>query len=84
MKQLTISLFLLSNALTLFSQATFDQRTSVNAATAILATLSPAQKTIANLPFSDASRIKWSNLPMEQAVRFGIEMKDLADSQRVD
>ncbi len=64
---------------TLFGQSTFDQAPSLKAATAFLATLTPAQKTVANLAFSDSSRTKWSNLPLEQVYRQGIQFKDLAD-----
>jgi len=74
---------LFCSAVTLFGQSTFDQSASIKAATAFLATLTPAQKTVANLALSDSSRTKWSNLPLEQVYRKGIQMNDLADSQRV-
>lgn len=83
MKQITTCIILTISTLQVWSQSKFDQSVSVKAANAILASFSPAQKNIANLPFADSSRVKWSNLPMEQAVRHGIQMKDLSDSQRV-
>lgn len=83
MKLLTSCLFFIFTSSILFSQAKFDQSASVKAATAILNTLSPSQKAVANLSFTDTSRVKWSNLPLEQAVRQGIQMKDLVDTQRI-
>lgn len=64
-------------------QSSFNQSPSFQAVQAFLASLSPAQKAIACLPFSDSSRLKWSNLPQEQVYRKGISFKELADSQRV-
>lgn len=74
---------LIFNTFILFGQSNFDQSASVQTATALLKTLSFAQKTITNLSFQDTSRVKWSNLPLEQVYRQGIQMKDLVDSQRI-
>jgi Protein of unknown function (DUF3500) len=83
MKLQAFSILLILNISTLFGQMSFDQKTSVHAATSILATLSAAQKTVGNLSFDDTSRLKWSNLPMERVLRKGLQFKDLADSQRM-
>jgi hypothetical protein len=83
MKNQVLSLLFILHTLALFGQASFDQNASVNAANAVLKTLNPAQKAIANLSFQDTSRVKWSNLPLEQAYRQGIQFKDLVDSQRM-
>lgn len=83
MKLLTSCVFIICSISFLFSQTKFDASASVEAAAAILNTLSPSQKNVANLSFTDTSRVKWSNLPFEQAVRFGIQMKDLVDTQRI-
>lgn len=64
-------------------QTTFDQTATLKAAQDFMATLNPVQKTVANLALADSSRFKWSNLPLEQVSRMGIQFKDLADSQRV-
>ncbi len=48
-----------------------------------LASLSPEQTKVAHLSFSDSSRLKWSNLPMEETTRQGIQFKDLSDSQKI-
>jgi Protein of unknown function (DUF3500) len=69
--------------LTAFGQTNFDQNASIQAANAVLKTLNPTQKAVANLSFQDTSRLKWSNLPTEQVYRQGIQFKDLADSQRM-
>lgn len=83
MKLILICTILIFNGIELFSQAAFDQNASIKAANTILETLSPAQKAVANLSFDDTSRVKWSNLPLEQAFRQGIQFKDLDDSQRM-
>jgi Protein of unknown function (DUF3500) len=67
----------------LFCQVSFDQNPSLKSVNAFLKTLDATQKGLANLSFEDTSRTKWSNLPFEQVVRKGIQMKDLADSQRI-
>ena len=82
-KILTTCTALLFITLTVVGQSAFDQSTSLKAATDFLASLTPAQKTVANLSFTDSSRVKWSNLPLEQVYRQGIQMKDLDDAQRV-
>ncbi len=79
-----LPILLIINTFVLFGQPYFEQKTSVKAANAILASLSTAQKAIANLPFDDTSRTKWSNLPFGQYTeRKGVHFKDLADSQRM-
>jgi hypothetical protein len=82
-KRLALLILIAQSAILLFAQPPFDQTTSVQAAHVFLKTLSPAQKTVANLPFQDTSRVKWSNLPFESTNRKGIQMKDLTDSQRI-
>lgn len=68
---------------TLNGQTTFDQSATLKSAQAFLASLNPAQKTVANLVLADSSRFKWSNLPLEQVYRQGLQFKDMADSQRL-
>ena len=48
-----------------------------------LTSLSPEQTKIAHLSFADSSRLKWSNLPMEETMRKGIQFKDLTDEQKI-
>ena len=48
-----------------------------------LTSLTPEQTKIAELKFSDSSRLKWSNLPMEETTRQGIQFKDLTDIQKI-
>jgi Protein of unknown function (DUF3500) len=84
MKKIIVTFFLILNSIqSIFCQIHFDQNASLNAANAFLKTVNSAQKPLINLPFEDTSRMKWSNLPYEQVVRKGIQMKDLADSQRI-
>lgn len=83
MKITLLSCLLFSLAFALSGQTEFDQSASKKAAIAFLHTLSPAQKAQANLPFADTSRLHWDNLPMELVTRKGVQMKELADSQRV-
>ncbi|HPH21942.1 MAG TPA: hypothetical protein PLE32_24295, partial [Haliscomenobacter sp.] len=64
-KILTTCTALLFITLTVVGQSAFDQSTSLKVATDFLASLTPAQKTVANLSFTDSSRVKWSNLPLE-------------------
>jgi hypothetical protein len=75
-------LFIIQNTL-IFAQKNFDTASSVDVAKAILATLSPEQRLTTNLSFQDTSRTKWSNLPKESVSRKGIQMNELADSQRI-
>lgn len=81
--KLTICALLAFSTFSVFGQTSFDQTASVNMANSFLSTLSPAQKAVANLTFNDTSRVKWSNLPLEQVYRQGIQFKDLSDTQRV-
>ncbi len=82
-KNIFTFLLILNSIQLLFSQTKFDQKASLKAANDFLKTTNTAQKTLANLPFEDTSRTKWSNLPFEQVIRKGIQWKDLADSQRI-
>jgi hypothetical protein len=82
-KKVFIFFVILSSIQSLFGQIHFDQNASLKAANDFLKTANAAQKTLANLPFEDTSRMKWSNLPFEQVVRKGIQLKDLTDSQRI-
>lgn len=83
MKPLFCCILLVVNVCLLVGQTTFDQSPSVKIASDFLHTLTPNQKAVANLSLNDTSRYKWSNLPMGQVTRQGIQFKDLADSQRV-
>lgn len=74
---------LLLVSIALHGQIVFDQSATLKAAQDFLANLNPAQKAVANLPLADSSRFKWSNLPLEQVYRQGVQFKDLADSQRL-
>ncbi len=65
------------------AQQPYDQTSSVKAANDFLTTLSSSQETIAHLPLNDISRVQWDNLPFELVTRKGIQIKDLADSQRI-
>ena len=68
----------------ILSQVAYSQnktiKTEVNNFTS---SLTQEQKIIAELPFSDSSRLKWSNLPMEETTRQGIQFKDLSDEQKI-
>jgi Protein of unknown function (DUF3500) len=83
MKKQLFSFILILNYFTIFGQTNFDQTASLKAANAFLETLNPAQKSIANLPLSDTSRRKWDNVPFGSVRRFGIQIKDLSDTQRI-
>ncbi len=84
MKKTLFTFFLILHGIqSTFCQHQFDQTASLNAAHTFLKTVTPAQKKLVNLPLNDTSRTKWSNLPFEQVVRKGIQMKDLTDSQRI-
>ena len=82
MKIRIISILLIFNALTVFSQSTFDQMASVKAANAILEILTQAQKTMAQRSFDDTLRLMWTNLPEGQATHHGVSFKDMTDVQR--
>jgi hypothetical protein len=83
MKRLLPFLLLILIPPSVFGQLAFDSTPSLNAANAVLKTLNSSQKTVANLPFQDTSRVKWSNLPFESTERKGIQLKDLTDTQRL-
>jgi hypothetical protein len=83
MKRLLPILLSILIAPSLFGQLIFDSTPLVNGANAVLKTLNSSQKTVANLPFQDSSRVKWSNLPFESTERKGIQLKDLTDTQRL-
>ena len=83
MKNQFIILFLLLNSSLIFGQNNFDQTATLKAANAFLGMLTPAQKAVANLAFSDTSRQKWDNVPMSQVTRHGIQFKDLSDTQHL-
>ncbi len=78
-----LSIFLIFNALTLFSQSNFDQNASIKAANAVLESLTPAQKTVAQRAFDDTLRLIWTNLPEGQATHHGVHFKDMTDTQRM-
>lgn len=82
MRILFISIALLYS-LCATAQRTFNQQPTVQAAQALLHSLSDQQKAKANLPFSDSSRTRWSNFPMEQVTRKGLWFKDLTDTQKI-
>jgi Protein of unknown function (DUF3500) len=82
-KKVFIFFLILNSVQNLFCQVKFDPNVSLKVANAFLKAVNPAQKTLVNLPFEDTSRTKWSNLPFEQVVRKGIQLKDLTDSQRI-
>ena len=66
------------------AQAAFSQnKTIISEVNDFKSLLSQEQKKIAELPFSDSSRLKWSNLPMEETTRQGIQFKDLSDEQKI-
>ena len=80
-KQLTFLLFFGFYAA--FSQTTFNQTATIEAANKVLASLNPELKTKMNLAFTDKDRQVWSNLPYEQVWRLGVRMDSLSDAQRV-
>jgi Protein of unknown function (DUF3500) len=82
MKNILLYFFLLKTLIG-YSQSVFDQKPTVAAAKALLSTLSAEQKSKVSLNFADTSRTKWSNLPMESAVRQGLWWNDLADTQKI-
>ncbi len=83
MKKLLFLLSFICHTALVVGQADFDQNASVKAANAFLGTLDATQKSVANLPFGDSSRVSWSNLPAESVARRGIQFKDLTDAQRM-
>ncbi len=83
MKIHIISILLIFNTITLFSQSSFDQMPSVKAANAILETLTAVQKTMAQRSFDDTLRLKWTNLPEGQATHHGVPFKNMTDAQRM-
>lgn len=83
MKYYFILSFFLFNMLIVAGQQNFNPTLSVNAANILLSTLSSSQIKITQLPYSDSSRVQWDNLPFELVTRKGIQIKDLADSQRI-
>jgi hypothetical protein len=83
MKNQLLTLVLILHTIAVFGQNNFDQSASLNAANAILASLTSAQKLVANLSFSDTSRRKWDNVPFGSVERHGIQFKDLSDAQRI-
>lgn len=68
----------------LISAQIFDQRPAVAAANHFLSSLSEGQKKITLRSMADTNRTRWSNLPLEQAVRDGIRLDDLNDEQRMN
>lgn len=60
----------------------FDQKPVVDAAKTFIASLTPLQKNIAVRTISDSARMRWSNLPLEQAFRDGLRLDDMNDEQR--
>jgi hypothetical protein len=83
MKNQVFTLFLFLNCSLVFGQTNFDQTATLKAANAFLELLTPDQKRVANLAFSDTSRQRWNNVPMGQVTRHGIQFKDLSDTQRI-
>jgi hypothetical protein len=82
MKNTLICLFLFKTIVT-YSQSTFDQKPTVEAAQNLLTSLTAEQKTKANLGFDDTSRTQWSNFPMEQVTRQGLWLNDMTDAQKM-
>jgi hypothetical protein len=82
MKNTLLCLFLLTTLIA-YSQTAFDQKATVAAAKALISTLNTAQKDKVCLGLNDTSRFKWSNFPMETAIRQGLWWNDLADSQKM-
>ena len=83
MKKNFISVILLLQIFFVPGQPPYDQTPSVKAANDFLTTLTTSQEKIAHLSFNDSSRVHWDNLPFELVTRKGIQIKDLADSQRI-
>ncbi len=75
--------FLLFTSNILFAQTAFEQGASVQLANKFLNLLNADQKNSVVRPFDDATRKTWANVPLAEVARPGIELKDLADSQRV-
>ena len=83
MKNQFITFFFIFSCSLVFGQNSFDQTATLKAANAFLDMLTPAQKSVANLAFSDTSRRKWDNVPMGQVTRHGIQFRDLSDTQHL-
>jgi hypothetical protein len=54
----------------------------VSAAQKFLASLTPAQTALASLPFGDAKKANWNNLPPSFAPRAGVTFRDLTPEQQ--
>ena len=65
------------------AQGTFDRLASVNVANELSSTYTVEQDAIGRLDFNDPSRLLWSNLPLGDVTRKGIQIKDFSDQQRV-
>lgn len=81
MKTLFIRFCALCIVLNLHAQS-FDQKTVVDAANVFIASLTQPQKNITIRAMSDSARVRWSNLPLEQAFRDGLRLDDMTDEQR--
>ena len=69
----------LNSSLRAAEQESTKPRSPSQSAKAFLATLEPAQKQKAQLPFSDERRLEWHFIPME--TRKGLPLRDMTDVQ---
>lgn len=77
--------FIVLFCFTYFSLATFSQdieKEITKSAQNFVDSLTPLQRKIAMLSFSDTARLKWNNLPVGLRARAGINIGSLSDGQR--
>jgi hypothetical protein len=77
--------FIVLFCFTYFSVAAFAQdieKEITQSAQNFVDSLTPLQKKIAMLSFSDTARLKWNNLPVGLRARAGINLGSLSDGQR--
>lgn len=77
-------LFAVLFSFSLISAQSYDQRPVVAAAKQFISSLTEVQKKITLRSMADTNRTRWSNLPLEQAIRDGIRLDDLNDEQRMN
>ncbi len=75
-------LFAILLSLNIHAQMIYQQKTSVEAARALILSLTAEQKKQMLLPLSDSFRTAWSNLPNGQITRKGLWLKETTDEQK--
>jgi hypothetical protein len=84
LKIITILFFcLISPSSLLYAQEKKIQKNMAAAATALIQTFTPQQKSLALLSFNDSERLRWSNEPQNLYTRKGITTGDLNKNQKI-